>query len=240
MRASEACDVRARTMRTMKRTMKRTMMAAVAMRTARAAMRTARAAARGGGGVTGSVDGAGSTGEAARSGAPGGAAPSDQGESDELAEEISAEQKLRNFLIKAVHRGGVDALTDGDLWNTAIVELAKKAQVAPEQVQRLGSTRTLLLARWYVGERPSAARQFLAANDVLPLDTVLNAAEMRNTLIVALNRVVGIDVRDLQLMSDDELATAAEENAATAFGDALVLKVFGLSAPRRRRRLGRR
>ena len=139
-----------------------------------------------------------------------------------------------------MHRGGVDELTDDDLWNTAIVELAKKAGVAPEQVQRLGSTRTLLLARWYVGERPSAVRQFLAANDVLPLVTILTAAEMRNTLIVALNRVVGIDVGDLQLMSDDELATAAEENAATAFGDALVLKVFGLSAPRRRRRLGRR
>jgi len=65
---------------------------------------------------------------------------------------------------------------------------------------------------------------------VLPLSAVLDATELRNTLIVALNKVVGIEVKDLQLMTNEELDVMAGENAEQVFGDKLVDVVFNLVA----------
>lgn len=65
---------------------------------------------------------------------------------------------------------------------------------------------------------------------MLPLSAVLDATELRNTLIVALNNVVGIEVKDLQLMTNEELDVMAGENAEQVFGDKLVDVVFNLVA----------
>ena len=65
---------------------------------------------------------------------------------------------------------------------------------------------------------------------LLPLSAVLDATELRNTLIVALNKVVGIEVKDLQLMTNEELDVMAGENAEQVFGDKLVDVVFNLVA----------
>lgn len=65
---------------------------------------------------------------------------------------------------------------------------------------------------------------------MLPLSAVLDATELRNTLIVALNKVVGIEVKDLQLMTNEELDVMAGENAEQVFGDKLVDVVFNLVA----------
>jgi hypothetical protein len=65
---------------------------------------------------------------------------------------------------------------------------------------------------------------------VLPLSAVLDATELRNTLIVALNKVMGIEVKDLQLMTNEELDVMAGENAEQVFGDKLVDVVFNLVA----------
>ena len=120
-------------------------------------------------GEVGAAVAAGSGGDAYAGGDPGGdfvgtAAPA--AENPTAADPAAAamevddpEQMLRAFLSEVVHRGGVETLKGDDLWNTAIVELARFSKTTADGVQGLGAQRTVLLARWFLGEKPQLGRQ---------------------------------------------------------------------------------
>ena len=135
---------------------------------------------------------------------------------------------LRNFLRVVVERDQTEMMSEDEVWNTGVIELAKWVNKHEFEIQELGTVRMAWLARWCLCEFPIGARIYLAAQDVRQLEVELSRDERRNTIITELRLRSGFQDEMLQELTPLALDDLARVTAKADFPlvEGLVDNVF--------------